>query len=1187
MLEPSSPALGSVEAYLGVPYAGAPIGRLRFMPPIAPRSWEPRDIKKVASFGPVCPQIIPDLSDEKEALRFMTVGRMNYLKKLFNFLKRDQSEDCLYLNIYTPEMKSNTYTVKMPVIVFIHGESYEWNSGNPYDGSVLASYGQVVVITLNYRLGILGFLRTGQEENQIGNFGLLDIIAALHWIQENISQFGGDPDSVTMMGHGTGASLTGLLLLSPVSQGSRNLFHRAILISGSSLSKSAVVKDSRDVMRQVAAHTSCPLSPSLPDCLRGKDVHTLMDVEIKSPMYTSPVGPYVDGTIIPKDPDVLMQKYTGSYDLMFGMTQSEAFHLFPAFTVSYGLTSTEQKNILRSLVASEFGAYGANLEQILKTIFNEYRDFQQTREDKQINLKMLLDIFSDARVVAPLVRSANLHSNNQKSSYVYVFEHSTENGYYPQQFGSIHGEDLAYIFGMPLVGGTYHFVHNYTQAERRLSEHIMSFWVNFAKTGNPGSRSFPKTGQYTNPLSWPQYDSNNRKHLVLSLDPEVGSHYRSDKMGVWNKLIPDILETSDNQKHPSVNTIYPANKYVPNIEEKDTNEKEKNNFRSEKETGVILVPKRKPDEEAGIFNENNLPVSIIVIIGLFFILINLVACTGVYYQKQKVRRREINLERKIKRMSDAGYVVDDTASHQSGLKVDSNVERETRDDNHYSTLNSAQGNGSSKRPHFQLRSNSVREPANEQSKIVLKSALKKPNASAEVLTENCKDSSCVLYNEQTFTDASYPRQAKSIPNISFTESVDSEASTKEQKLSQMRDRPHSKSSNALVNEQKRGMADLIVYDSLPTSGEIKPHSSGDKSRQNPNSSGKLTNIAASILRGNGFKKDGRPPSPIIEMVPVTSSHTPPSTYNFPSRPTSNYGEPIYTTRPPVHNRPPCPMGSPYGGIAYPVYTHTTNMPRQMYPPLPNMTPSHPHDQYISMIPHPPSQLTTPHHPGAGLHLPLHPGHHGSLPTAKRPGYDAPRHPTLPRNTWTNTSQEEHLIYGQRQPLSRVNSTDQPPPYSAPIKAPDLVPVQSVHTTCIPPPVSSSMSSPSTGSLVAPSSVPASSIPSDSNRITENAENGKERVGSDSSKHEEEDEGTNKEPPKTPVLRKVGEKTPPGTLKRDRPKSSCKSWYSQYSQGFLSKTIDTPEMDLPPLGDEDEEEESDEIESPNSERKNKQ
>eukprot|EP00090_Calanus_glacialis_P028976 TRINITY_DN46469_c0_g1_i1.p1 TRINITY_DN46469_c0_g1~~TRINITY_DN46469_c0_g1_i1.p1 ORF type:complete len:805 (-),score=127.92 TRINITY_DN46469_c0_g1_i1:229-2286(-) len=685
-------------------------------------------------------------------------------------------------------------------------------------------------------------------------------------------------------------------------------------------------------------------------------------------------------------------------------------------------------------------------------------------------------------------------------------------------------------------------------------------------------------------------------------------------MGVWNKLIPDLLETGNNQKPPSVNTIFPANKYVPIIEDRDKSEEEQNNFNPGRETGVVLVPKKRPDEEAGIFKNNNLPISIIVIIGLILLLFNLVACAGVYYQKEKVKRREINLERKIKRMSDAGYVMDDTPSHQSGLIVDSNVERETREDSQYSTLNSSQGNTSSKRPHFQLRSNSVREPTSEQSKVVLKSALKKPNASAEVLTDNCGDSNCVLYNEQTFADASYPRQAKSIPNISFTDSVDSEASSKEQKLSQMRDRPHSKSSNALVNEKKRGMADLIVYDSMPTSGEIKPQGAADKTRQSTTSSGKLSNIAASILRGNGFKKDGRPPSPIIEMVPVSSSHSPPSTYNFPSRPTSNYGEPIYTTRPPmlectrppIHHRPPHPMGSPYG-IAYPVYTHTTNMPRPLYPQLPNMTPSHPHDQYITMVPHPPSQLTTPRHPGAGLHLPLHPGHHGSLPNSKRPGYDMPRHPTMPRNTWTNTSQDEHCIYGQqRQPLSRVNSVDQHPPYTSSMKAPDLVPVQSVQSTCISHPISSppgcSIYSPSshashthsngsqTTTQPVPSSAntvlaPSASESSDMNRKIDGAEDSSEIVSSDSSKKDEENVA--KEAPKTPVLRKVGEKTPPGTLKRDRPKSSCKSWYSQYSQGFLSKTIDTPEMDLPPLGDEEEDDESDEIESPNSERKNKQ
>ena len=177
-----------VESFLGVPYAAPPVGRLRFMPPGSPRSWE--HTKNVSEFGPVCPQIIPDLSKEKEALRYMTVGRMEYLKKLFNYLNQNQSEDCLYLNVYTPESAQTNQ--RLPVIVFIHGESYEWNSGNPYDGSVLASYGQVVVITLNYRLGLLGFLKT-EAKTQMGNYGLLDILAALHWIQVrrlvNISKY--------------------------------------------------------------------------------------------------------------------------------------------------------------------------------------------------------------------------------------------------------------------------------------------------------------------------------------------------------------------------------------------------------------------------------------------------------------------------------------------------------------------------------------------------------------------------------------------------------------------------------------------------------------------------------------------------------------------------------------------------------------------------------------------------------------------------------------------------------------------------------------------------------------------------------------------------------------------------------------------------------------------------------------
>ena len=293
---------------------------------------------------------------------------------------------------------------------------------------------------------------------------------------------------MTLLGQGTGAALTSLLLLSPITQGNRKLFHRAVLSSGSSLANSAIVRDPRDVMEQVAAHTQCPITAKFSECLRNINVNTLMDVSIKSQLYSSPVGPYVDGTIVPEHPDLLMRKYSSKYDLLFGVTQSEAYFLFPAFTVSYGVTDTEQRNIIRSLLTSEYQVGGETLEQIVKMVYNEYRDLHQVREDKQINLKMLLDIFSDARVVAPVLKSANLHSNNRKSSYMYIFQHTTRHGFYPEQVGSVNGEDLAYIFGMPLVGGTYHFVHNYTEEEKMLSEHFMAYLVNFAKTGDPGSR---------------------------------------------------------------------------------------------------------------------------------------------------------------------------------------------------------------------------------------------------------------------------------------------------------------------------------------------------------------------------------------------------------------------------------------------------------------------------------------------------------------------------------------------------------------------------------------------------------------------------------------------------------------------------------------------------------------------------
>ena len=202
----------------------------------------------------------------------MTAGRLAYMRRLLPYLE-DQSEDCLYLNIYAPRQVH----FKSPVYVFLHGESYEWNSGNPFDGSVLAAYNSAVFVTLNYRLGVLGFFRAGATA--AANLGLLDQIAALLWIQENVAQFGGDPNSVTLIGHGTGANLASLLMVSPVAR--KGLFHRAVLMSGTALAPDAVVSNAELVTKQVAAQLNCPLADDeeLIACLRSKDVDDLIRVQ--------------------------------------------------------------------------------------------------------------------------------------------------------------------------------------------------------------------------------------------------------------------------------------------------------------------------------------------------------------------------------------------------------------------------------------------------------------------------------------------------------------------------------------------------------------------------------------------------------------------------------------------------------------------------------------------------------------------------------------------------------------------------------------------------------------------------------------------------------------------------------------------------------------------------------------------
>ncbi|XP_071033569.1 neuroligin-4, X-linked-like isoform X2 [Parasteatoda tepidariorum] len=534
--------LQHVEVFQGIPYASAPIGSLRFMPPVTPPHW--RGIMDADSLGPVCPQKLPDISNETLALRKMPLGRFQFLKRLLPYLK-NQSEDCLFLNIYAPAIVGREPT-KLPVMVYIHGESYDWNSGNPYDGSVLASFGGVVVVTINYRLGVLGFLPAFDGAAR-GNYGIMDQVAALHWIQENIAEFGGDPNNVTLFGHGHGAACINFLMISPMARG---LFQRAILQSGSAFSPWALARDSATHTRYLASVLDCPTrdNTALVECIRQRSISDIMRVQLDLPDFLTAFGPTIDGIVIPNEPALLMKNYKdlfGQYDMMFGVTKIESIFRFSAHEEKFGIDSLRRDRIFRTLVRNVFTFH---LQEIYLTILNEYTDWLHPEQHPLNIFETTVEALSDVLTVAPMLKSGNYHSmSHAAKTFFYVFDHQTEESDYSPRMGCVSGEELNYVFGAPLVSSLAHFSSNYTRSEYSLTKAVMTYWANFAKTGDPNAVFLEEdeetderdSGRYSG-VNWPPYDRLHQRYILMGLKSKVKDHYHSHRLSFWLHLIPSL-----------------------------------------------------------------------------------------------------------------------------------------------------------------------------------------------------------------------------------------------------------------------------------------------------------------------------------------------------------------------------------------------------------------------------------------------------------------------------------------------------------------------------------------------------------------------------------------------------------------------------------------------------------------------
>ncbi|XP_028035892.1 neuroligin-4, Y-linked-like isoform X1 [Bombyx mandarina] len=755
--------LSPLEVFLGVPYATPPVGSNRFSPTRTPSPWD--GVRVSDRPGPACPQTLPDIEDERTILEKMPKGRLEYLKRLMPYLK-NQSEDCLYLNIFAPLQMDET-KLELPVLVYIHGESYSWSSSHPYDGAVLASYTDLIVVTLNFRLGVLGFLNANPVPHlkaRVANYGLMDQIAALHWVQQNIALFGGDPNNITLMGHGSGAACINFLMISPTVM--PGLFHRAILLSGSALSSWAIVDDPVYYSLKLAKHINCTVPEDLSkdhevivDCLREASIRDLLAADISPPNYLTAFGPSVDGVVIKTDfgKDFLTMYSTGDfpsfgplnnmnfnfnihkkrsdsgrrlfqnkYDLLFGVVTSEALWKFSAGDVQNGIEPDKRDRMLRTYVRN---SYTYHLSEIFYTIVNEYTDWERTVESPTNTRDATVAALSDAQYVAPIVQSGDLLSGGPKpapnddegpgrptKTYFYVFDYQTKDGYYPQRLGAVHGEELPYVFGAPAVDGFGHFPQNYTKSELALSESIMMFLANFAKTGDPNDNTrqealLPASRERNKfrGVNWEEYDSTHQKYLEIGMKPRLKNHYRAHQLSVWLRLVPelhragmeDVAARHNLFKNHNEQDLYEGIVRPDPLARNNDNEPIRRGNGSYAETALTTVdsilatcatilPGRDLQTtnttdntlghlEAAGYAAYSTALSVTIAIGCSLLILNVLIFAGVYYQRDKSRSRgkqhRFN-EKHFETISGkhSHYHIDPT--HAPSLVVD--VERQSR-----------------------------------------------------------------------------------------------------------------------------------------------------------------------------------------------------------------------------------------------------------------------------------------------------------------------------------------------------------------------------------------------------------------------------------------------------------------------------------------------------------------------------